>query len=86
VFVFPIAISAITILQALGGLALGVLLGPMFGSVFYEIGGKSLPFIILAIAALLNGGMYIVCIDKRKTFHTQSCKRLCFGFALKSEQ
>lgn len=40
---------------ALGGLALGVLIGPPFGGVLYEFIGKSAPFIILAFLALLDG-------------------------------
>lgn len=40
---------------ALGGLALGVLIGPPFGGVMYEFIGKSSPFIILALLALLDG-------------------------------
>lgn len=40
---------------ALGGLALGVLIGPPFGGVMFEFIGKSSPFIILAILALLDG-------------------------------
>ena len=40
---------------ALGGLALGVLIGPPFGGVLYEFIGKSAPFIVLAILALLDG-------------------------------
>uniref|UniRef100_A0A670Z0R8 Solute carrier family 18 member A1 n=1 Tax=Pseudonaja textilis TaxID=8673 RepID=A0A670Z0R8_PSETE len=41
---------------ALGGLALGVLVGAPFGSVMYEFVGKSSPFLILAVLALLDGG------------------------------
>uniref|UniRef100_A0A8C8S207 Solute carrier family 18 member A1 n=1 Tax=Pelusios castaneus TaxID=367368 RepID=A0A8C8S207_9SAUR len=40
---------------ALGGLALGVLVGAPFGSVMYEFVGKSAPFLILAFLALLDG-------------------------------
>lgn len=40
---------------ALGGLALGVLIGPPFGGVLYEFIGKSAPFFILAFLALLDG-------------------------------
>lgn len=42
---------------ALGGLALGVLIGPPFGGIMYEFIGKSAPFIILAMFALLDGCM-----------------------------
>uniref|UniRef100_A0A671UU61 Solute carrier family 18 member 2 n=1 Tax=Sparus aurata TaxID=8175 RepID=A0A671UU61_SPAAU len=38
---------------ALGGLALGVLVGPPFGSVMYEFVGKTAPFLILAFLAFI---------------------------------
>ncbi|KAB0392619.1 hypothetical protein E2I00_000742 [Balaenoptera physalus] len=41
---------------ALGGLALGVLVGAPFGSVTYVFWGKIVPFLILAFLALLDGG------------------------------
>uniref|UniRef100_A0A673BEY5 Solute carrier family 18 member 2 n=1 Tax=Sphaeramia orbicularis TaxID=375764 RepID=A0A673BEY5_9TELE len=41
---------------ALGGLAMGVLVGPPFGSVLYEFVGKTAPFLILAFLALFDGG------------------------------
>jgi DHA1 family solute carrier family 18 vesicular amine transporter 1/2 len=40
---------------ALGGLALGVLVGPTFGGIMYEMAGKELPFLLLAILALFDG-------------------------------
>ena len=40
---------------ALGGLALGVLIGPPFGGFMYQFVGKSAPFIILALLALADG-------------------------------
>lgn len=40
---------------ALGGLALGVLIGPPFGGFMYEFVSKSAPFIVLAALALLDG-------------------------------
>ncbi|XP_036333736.1 LOW QUALITY PROTEIN: synaptic vesicular amine transporter [Rhagoletis pomonella] len=40
---------------ALGGLALGVLIGPPFGGVMYEFVGKSAPFLILSALALGDG-------------------------------
>lgn len=43
---------------ALGGLALGVLIGPPFGGAMYEFVGKASPFIILAFLALLDGREY----------------------------
>ena len=44
---------------ALGGLALGVLIGPPFGGVMYEFVGKSAPFLILSALALGDGCKYI---------------------------
>uniref|UniRef100_A0A6Q2YBS2 Major facilitator superfamily (MFS) profile domain-containing protein n=1 Tax=Esox lucius TaxID=8010 RepID=A0A6Q2YBS2_ESOLU len=41
---------------ALGGLAMGVLIGAPFGSVMYEFVGKSAPFLILAFLAVFDGG------------------------------
>lgn len=40
---------------ALGGLALGVLIGPPFGGVMYEFVGKTAPFLILSALALGDG-------------------------------
>ncbi|XP_072123025.1 synaptic vesicular amine transporter-like [Mobula birostris] len=40
---------------ALGGVALGVLIGAPFGSVMYEFVGRSSPFLALAALTLLNG-------------------------------
>jgi DHA1 family solute carrier family 18 vesicular amine transporter 1/2 len=40
---------------ALGGLALGVLVGPTFGGVLYEWVGKEVPFLLLALLALADG-------------------------------
>uniref|UniRef100_A0A8C5LIF9 Solute carrier family 18 (vesicular monoamine), member 2 n=1 Tax=Jaculus jaculus TaxID=51337 RepID=A0A8C5LIF9_JACJA len=44
---------------ALGGLALGVLVGPPFGSVFYEFVGKTAPFLVLAAFVLLDGAIQL---------------------------
>lgn len=38
---------------ALGGLALGVLIGPSFGGVMYEFCGKSSPFLTLSILTFI---------------------------------
>ena len=40
---------------ALGGLALGVLVGPPYGGILYQWSGKELPFILLALLALFDG-------------------------------
>ncbi|XP_078100749.1 synaptic vesicular amine transporter-like isoform X2 [Sander vitreus] len=45
---------------ALGGLAMGVLVGPPFGSVMYEFVGKTAPFLILAFLALFDGALQLV--------------------------
>uniref|UniRef100_A0A3B5M6C1 Major facilitator superfamily (MFS) profile domain-containing protein n=1 Tax=Xiphophorus couchianus TaxID=32473 RepID=A0A3B5M6C1_9TELE len=42
---------------ALGGLAMGVLIGAPFGSVMYDFVGKSAPFLILAFLAMFDGGL-----------------------------
>ena len=47
---------------ALGGLALGVLIGPPFGGIMYQCFGKSAPFLILSALALGDG-------CKSKTFY-----------------
>ncbi|XP_006088236.1 synaptic vesicular amine transporter isoform X1 [Myotis lucifugus] len=44
---------------ALGGLALGVLVGPPFGSVLYEFVGKTAPFLVLAALVLLDGAIQL---------------------------
>ena len=43
---------------ALGGLALGVLIGPPFRGFMYQFIGKSAPFIVLAFLALFDGGKF----------------------------
>ncbi|XP_068597387.1 synaptic vesicular amine transporter [Brachionichthys hirsutus] len=45
---------------ALGGLALGVLVGPPFGSVMYQFVGKTAPFLILAFLALFDGALQLI--------------------------
>ncbi|KAF5928070.1 hypothetical protein HPG69_015336 [Diceros bicornis minor] len=44
---------------ALGGLAMGVLVGPPFGSVLYEFVGKTAPFLVLATLVLLDGAIQL---------------------------
>ncbi|NXA41709.1 VMAT1 protein, partial [Eudromia elegans] len=51
---------------ALGGLALGVLIGAPFGSVMYEFVGKSAPFLILAFLALLDGALQLCILQPSK--------------------
>ncbi|XP_070270172.1 chromaffin granule amine transporter isoform X1 [Myotis yumanensis] len=58
---------------ALGGLALGVLVGAPFGSVMYEFVGKSAPFLILAFLALLDGALQF-CILQPSKLSPESAK------------
>uniref|UniRef100_A0A8C4R9F3 Major facilitator superfamily (MFS) profile domain-containing protein n=1 Tax=Eptatretus burgeri TaxID=7764 RepID=A0A8C4R9F3_EPTBU len=51
---------------ALSGLALGVLVGPPFGSVLYEFFGKPTPFLILASFILLGGALQLFIMKKPK--------------------
>lgn len=44
---------------ALGGLAMGVLLGPPFGSILYEFVGKTAPFLVLAVLVLFDGALQL---------------------------
>jgi len=39
---------------AVGGIALGTVLGPLFGGVLYNYAGKTLPFLILAAVAVVD--------------------------------
>ncbi|XP_038118032.1 synaptic vesicular amine transporter isoform X2 [Culex quinquefasciatus] len=48
---------------ALGGLALGVLIGPPFGGIMYEFVGKSAPFLILSALALGDGLLQLVMLQ-----------------------
>lgn len=52
---------------ALGGLALGVLIGPPFGGIMYQFVGKSAPFLILAILALGDGCLQLVMMQPSVT-------------------
>ncbi|NXI90776.1 VMAT1 protein, partial [Psophia crepitans] len=58
---------------ALGGLALGVLIGAPFGSVMYEFVGKSSPFLVLALLALLDGALQL-CILQPSRISPESTK------------
>ncbi|XP_013930510.1 PREDICTED: chromaffin granule amine transporter [Thamnophis sirtalis] len=51
---------------ALGGLALGVLMGAPFGGVMYVFVGKSSPFLILAVLALLDGALQLCILHPTK--------------------
>ncbi|CAH1126928.1 unnamed protein product [Ceutorhynchus assimilis] len=48
---------------ALGGLALGVLIGPPFGGLMYEFVGKSAPFLVLAALALGDGLLQLLMLQ-----------------------
>ena len=41
---------------AFAGTGVGVIVGPIFGGIFYQYFGKSVPFLILACLALVDGG------------------------------
>ncbi|XP_028851780.1 chromaffin granule amine transporter [Denticeps clupeoides] len=51
---------------ALGGLAMGVLIGAPFGSVMYEFVGKSSPFLVLAFLALFDGALQMCILQPSK--------------------
>ncbi|XP_032889847.1 synaptic vesicular amine transporter [Amblyraja radiata] len=51
---------------ALGGMALGVLVGPPFGSVMFEFVGKTTPFLFLASLALLDGALQLFILQPSK--------------------
>jgi len=48
---------------ALGGLALGVLIGPPFGGFMYEFVGKTAPFLILSALALGDGMLQLLLLQ-----------------------
>ncbi|XP_078039758.1 vesicular monoamine transporter isoform X1 [Augochlora pura] len=48
---------------ALGGLALGVLIGPPFGGIMYEFVGKSAPFLVLSALALGDGLLQLLVLQ-----------------------
>ncbi|NWY39988.1 VMAT1 protein, partial [Sylvia atricapilla] len=58
---------------ALGGLALGVLIGAPFGSIMYEFVGKASPFLVLAFLALLDGALQL-CILQPSRVSPESTK------------
>uniref|UniRef100_A0A3B3YIA3 Major facilitator superfamily (MFS) profile domain-containing protein n=1 Tax=Poecilia mexicana TaxID=48701 RepID=A0A3B3YIA3_9TELE len=51
---------------ALGGLAMGVLIGAPFGSVMYHFVGKSAPFLILAFLAVFDGALQLCILQPSK--------------------
>merc|ERR1712117_275168 len=48
---------------ALGGLALGVLIGPPFGGFMYQFVGKTAPFLVLAFLALVDGCLQMLILQ-----------------------
>ncbi|VBB31414.1 unnamed protein product [Acanthocheilonema viteae] len=50
---------------ALGGLALGLLIGPPYGGVLYQWSGKELPFLLLALLALFDGSLQFLILQPR---------------------
>lgn len=48
---------------ALGGLALGVLIGPPFGGFMYQFVGKTAPFLVLAFLALADGVLQMLVLQ-----------------------
>ncbi|NWT77500.1 VMAT1 protein, partial [Lanius ludovicianus] len=58
---------------ALGGLALGVLIGAPFGSIMYEFVGKASPFLVLAFLALVDGALQL-CILQPSRISPESTK------------
>ncbi|XP_072048179.1 synaptic vesicular amine transporter-like [Amphiura filiformis] len=50
---------------AIGGFALGALIGPPFGALFYDVGGKSVPFLILAVLIAVLLVMEMVVMEPR---------------------
>lgn len=53
---------------ALGGLALGVLIGPPFGGFMYQFVGKSSPFLILSALALGDGRTYFIILENQMNY------------------
>ncbi|CAB3399360.1 unnamed protein product [Caenorhabditis bovis] len=50
---------------ALGGLALGVLVGPPYGGLLYQWSGKELPFVLLALLALFDGSLQFLVLQPK---------------------
>ena len=63
---------------ALGGLALGVLIGPPFGALLFQMWGKSAPFLILAVLALVDGCLQMMLLrpEVRRTEDPPSLRSL----------
>jgi DHA1 family solute carrier family 18 vesicular amine transporter 1/2 len=62
---------------ALGGVVLGLTVGPTFGNIMYEKTGKELPFLLLAIFALFAGSRLNLHRQKlsMQLFNSSFCNR-----------
>ncbi|KAF8771923.1 Synaptic vesicular amine transporter like protein [Argiope bruennichi] len=56
---------------ALGGLALGVMIGPPFGGVMYEFVGRAAPFLALAFLSLFDGFLQLLVLQPKVTKEEQ---------------
>ncbi|XP_054716719.1 synaptic vesicular amine transporter-like [Uloborus diversus] len=56
---------------ALGGLALGVMIGPPFGGIMYEFVGRAAPFLILAFISLFDGILQLMVLQPKVTKEEQ---------------
>ena len=54
---------------ALGGLALGVVIGPPFGGFMYQFVGKTAPFLVLAFLALADGCLQLLILQVLVLFY-----------------
>ena len=61
---------------ALGGLALGVLIGPPFGGFLFQFCGKTVPFLVLALLALLDGSLQMFVLAPAITRSTEEAPSL----------
>ncbi|KAJ0169786.1 hypothetical protein K1T71_014392 [Dendrolimus kikuchii] len=64
---------------ALGGLAFGVLIGPPYGGFMYQFFGKSSPFLLLSLLALVDGALQLMILQPgvvRKESDPPSLKEL----------
>jgi len=64
---------------ALGGLAMGVVIGPPFGGFMYQFVGKTAPFLVLAFLALADGCLQLLILQpevKKNTDPAPSLKAL----------
>ncbi|UJR29585.1 hypothetical protein I4U23_010802 [Adineta vaga] len=57
--------------RTLSGVALGVAVGPIFGGVLYDHFGKTVPFLILAGVALVDGLLRLSIVSTESNLETQ---------------